>query len=208
MAETDLWMLPYSTFMLMLVILFIVFYAMSSQYSVEYEAALADLASTSPNNPKAVQAKKEIDLARQLREFLKKRHLSDKAVVIISALFIKLKLESPTLFDSGGADLKPESLPLLEQMLANLTQMDNTVIVEGHTDNIPIHSPRFNSNWELSTARSFSVIRFFLNKGISPKRLVAHGFGEFRPIFSNDTEDGRARNRRIEITVVRAGHKL
>lgn len=81
--------------------------------------------------------------------------------------------------------------------------MTNTIIAEGHTDNVPIHTQQYNSNWELSSARSFSVIYYFINKGMAPGRLVAHGLGEFRPAYSNETETERARNRRIEITVVR-----
>ena len=79
----------------------------------------------------------------------------------------------------------------------------NMVIAEGHTDNVPIHTAQYDSNWELSSSRAFSVIYYFINKGISPERLVAHGFGEFRPAHSNETDADRAKNRRIEITVVR-----
>ncbi len=81
--------------------------------------------------------------------------------------------------------------------------MGNSIIAEGHTDNVPIHTQQYQSNWELSSARAFSVIYFFINKGIPPERLVAHGFGEYRPASSNEDDAGRAKNRRIEITVVR-----
>lgn len=206
--ETELWMLPYSTFMLMLVILFIVFYAMSSLNSLEYETALADLAATKPGNPNADQAYKEIALAKQMQKYIKDQGVSDKAQVQMSAQFIKLKLESPALFSSGSAELKADSLPLFEMMSSQLKQMDNMIIVEGHTDNVPMHSAIFNSNWELSAARAFSVIRYYIGKGIDPKRLVAHGLAEFRPVASNDDEIGRAKNRRIEITIMRAGKSL
>jgi len=205
--ETELWMLPYSTLMLMLVILFIVFYAMSAMNSQDFETALADLASTKPGSHAAEQAKKEIALARGMREFVNKEKMADKAQVVISAQFIKMKLESPTLFDSGSAELKASGMPILEALLGQIKKMDNLVIVEGHTDNVPMHSRLYNSNWELSTARAFSVIRYFINNGIDPKRVAAHGFGENRPLFSNDTEDGKARNRRIEITIVRGEQK-
>lgn len=203
--DEELWMLPYSTLMLTLVILFIVFYAMSALNSVGFETMLTELASTKPDNKNAERSRKEIGLAKEMNEYVKKEGLSDKAQVVLSAQYIKLKLESPALFDSGSADIKQGSLPLLQQMVKKLKSMDNVIIVEGHTDNIPIHGGRFRSNWELSTARAFSVIRHFISEGISPKYLVAHGFGEFRPLFSNDTEEGRARNRRIEITIVRGG---
>jgi chemotaxis protein MotB len=201
--ETELWMLPYSTLMLMLVILFIMFYAFASSGSVEYETALSDLASTNPNDPKVKLVKQEIALAQTMRDFIQKNNLSDKIQLVITPHHIRIKMESLALFDSGSAELKQDILFFLNQLYEQLKPMGNMIIAEGHTDSIPIHTQQFESNWELSSARAFSIIYFFLSKGIPPERLVAHGFGEFRPAYANDTEDGRAKNRRIEISVVR-----
>jgi len=203
--DSELWMLPYATLMLTLVILFISFYALSKSNSVEYETAIADLASTDTRSGKGEVARKEIALAKSMNDEISKSGMKDKAQVLISARSIKLKLESPALFDSGSAELKEDVLPLFGALNAQLKQMDNRIEVEGHTDNIAIHSDRFRSNWELSAARAFSVIYFFIKSGLDPARMVAHGFGEYRPGFSNDAEEGRARNRRIEITIVRGG---
>lgn len=203
MEETELWMLPYSTFMLMLVILFIMFYAFSYSGTVEYESALSDLASTNPNDPRVKQMKAEIALAQNIRDFIRQNSLTDKIQLSITPHAIQIKMESLALFDSGSAALKNDILFFLEYLHNQLAPLNNRIIAEGHTDNIPIHTAQYNSNWELSSARAFSVIYFFINKGISPGRLVAHGFGEFRPAAPNDTEAGRAKNRRIEITIVR-----
>jgi len=203
MEETELWMLPYSTLMLTLVILFIMFYAFSSSNSVEYETALSDLASTNPNDPRVKQMKAEIALAQNIRDFIKKNSMTDKIQLSITPHSIKIKMESLALFDSGSADLKKDILFFLDYLDGQLKPMSNMVIAEGHTDNVPIHTQQYNSNWELSSARAFSVIYFFINNGIAPERLVAHGFGEFRPAYGNETESDRAKNRRIEITVVR-----
>jgi len=203
MEETELWMLPYSTLMLTLVILFIMFYAFSYSGSVEYETALSDLASTNPNDPRVKQMKQEIALAQNIRDFIEKNKMTDKVQIIITPHYIKIKMESFALFDSGSADLKPGIGSFLEHLNGQLKPMSNMIIAEGHTDNVPIHTAQYNSNWELSSARAFSVIYYFINKGLSPERLVAHGFGEFRPAHSNETDADRARNRRIEITVVR-----
>jgi len=203
MEETELWMLPYSTLMLTLVILFIMFYAVSLLGTVEYETALSDLAETNPNDPRVKQMKQEIALAQNVRDFIKKNNLTDKIQLVITPLSIKIKMESFALFDSGSADVKKDILFFLDHLNGQLKPMKNMVIAEGHTDNVPIHNQKFDSNWELSSARAFSVIYFFLNNGISPERLIAHGFGEFRPAYTNDTETDRAKNRRIEITVVR-----
>jgi|PlaIllAssembly_1097288.scaffolds.fasta_scaffold05714_4 chemotaxis protein MotB len=201
--DTELWMLPYSTLMLTLVILFIMFYAFASSGSVEYETALSDLASTNPNDPKLKLVKQEIALAQTMRDFIQKNNLSDKIQLVITPHHIRIKMESLALFDSGSAELKQDILFFLNQLYEQLKPMSNMIIAEGHTDSVPIHTQQFESNWELSSARAFSVIYFFLSKGIPPERLVAHGFGEFRPAYANDTEDGRAKNRRIEISVVR-----
>lgn len=198
----ELWMLPYSTFMIILVILFLVFYSFSYRNSIEYEAALTDLASLK-HDPQAQTARKEVAFAKNLKKMIAEAGISSSAVLAISAQHIKLQLNTPVMFDSGSAELKTDIVPFLEKLRRELGGIDNLVIVEGHTDNVPIHSGRFNSNWELSTARAFGVMHFFINKGIPPSRLVAHGFGEFRPVSSNDTEDGKAKNRRIEITIPR-----
>jgi len=203
MEETELWMLPYSTLMLTLVILFIMFYAFSAMNSVEYETALSNMAETNPNDPRVKQMKQEIALAQNIRDFIKKNNLADKISLNITPHNIEIKMASFALFDSGSAELKQDILFFLDYLNGQLKPMSNMVIAEGHTDNVPIHTQQYNSNWELSSARAFSVIYFFINKGIPPDRLVAHGFGEYRPAFSNEKEEDRAKNRRIEITVVR-----
>ncbi len=201
--ETELWMLPYSTLMLVLIILFIMFYAFSSANSIEYESALSDLASTNPDDPRVKQMKQEIALAQNVREFIRKNGMTDKIQLVMTPHAIKIKMESFALFDSGSAELRKDILFFLDYLNTQLKPMSNAVIAEGHTDNVPIRTAQYNSNWELSSARSFSVIYFFINNGIVPERLIAQGFGEFRPAYSNETETERAKNRRIEITVVR-----
>lgn len=203
MEETELWMLPYSTLMLTLVILFIMFYAFSQMQSVEYEAALSDLASTNPDDPRVKQMQQEIALAQNIRDFIKKNDLTGKIQLVMTPHTIRIRMESIALFDSGSADLKKDSQFFLEHLYEQIKPLGNRIIAEGHTDNVPIHTAQFNSNWELSSARAFSVIYYFINKGVAPGRLVAHGLGEYRPAYPNDSDADRARNRRIEITIVR-----
>ena len=111
------------------------------------------------------------------------------------------------LFDSGEADLKPDGAAVLRKVAALLAAHPNlTVHVVGHTDNVPIKPSartRFPSNWELSTARATAAVRFLTEKaGVDPRRLGAVGYGEFRPVADNSTPEGRARNRRIAITIL------
>lgn len=198
-SALTLWMLPFSTLMLILMILFVALYGYSYFNSLEYEDALSDLGP----EERVERAKKEIELAKSMKEFISELQMDDVAEISITAHAIKLKLSSPVIFESGSAEVKPDIMPLLVKLLEHLKNMDNTIIVEGHTDNVPIHTALYRSNWELSAARAFSVIYFYIQRGIEPIRLLAHGHGEFRPFFPNTTEFGRAMNRRIEITIVR-----
>src|SRR4029077_1097771 len=106
-------------------------------------------------------------------------------------------------FDSGRADLKDTGKAVLKKVAGALKGYDDKVIrVVGHTDNVPIKTKVFPSNWELSVARATTVVRYLQETGISPERMVASGRAEYQPVSENDTPDGRKKNRRIEITLV------
>lgn len=108
------------------------------------------------------------------------------------------------LFDSGRAELKPNSFVRLEKVAAVLgtTVPDLDVGIEGHTDNESISRSAWKSNWELSVARALSVLHHLTDKGVAPERLAVIGYGEYRPVVSNDTKEGRQRNRRVEIVIL------
>jgi chemotaxis protein MotB len=132
-----------------------------------------------------------------------------KGRVTISQLRGKLtvNLLDEILFDSGSAAIKPEGRDVLKRLGGVLAEVgDKAVVIEGHTDNVPISgelAKRFPTNWELSTARATSVVRYLEEEaGILPERLSAMGFGPHRPVASNDSPEGRLRNRRIEIKLV------
>ena len=113
-----------------------------------------------------------------------------------------IALESDVLFDSGKTVIKPAgqtALAKVAQVLAGIT--DRKYQVAGHTDDVPIHTARFRSNWELSTARAVEVVNFLIASGMKPQQLSAAGYGEFDPVAPNDTPEDRARNRRIEIVL-------
>ena len=113
---------------------------------------------------------------------------------------VRITIESPILYDSGKSDLRPEALPVLDELTKILMESPNTVVVEGHTDNVPINTVPFPSNWELSTARAISVARYLFQQGnLKPERFTVAGYGEYHPIASNDTSEGRQENRRVEI---------
>lgn len=118
--------------------------------------------------------------------------------------WIEIEMKSSILFPSGSATLSDKSLPVLSKIAEKLGPFESTISVEGFTDNVPIHTPAFPSNWELSAARSVSVVHLFATLGIEPSRMAAIGYGEFRPIASNDTEAGRVKNRRV-VLVIKSG---
>lgn len=114
-----------------------------------------------------------------------------------------ISIKDSTFFDLGKADLKPKSKQILNSIGKALKKLPNQIRIEGHTDNLPINTPQFPSNWELSTARATTVLRYLVeNVGLSPEKMSAVGYGEFRPLFPNDTEEHRARNRRVDIVVL------
>ena len=107
------------------------------------------------------------------------------------------------LFDLGRAELRPEARRVLDTVAGVLEPLPNPVRVEGHTDDLPIRNERFPSNWELSTARATTVVRYLIERhGFAPSRLSAAGYGEYHPLVPNDSEAARQRNRRVDLVVL------
>jgi chemotaxis protein MotB len=111
---------------------------------------------------------------------------------------------SEVLFDSGKSKIRPEADEVLDKVakVINERVADKNIAIEGHTDNEPIKKSGWKSNWELSTSRATSVLHYLESKGTAPKRMQATGYGEYRPVDSNDTKDGRQKNRRVEIIIL------
>lgn len=116
-------------------------------------------------------------------------------------LQVEVEINTEILFESGSATLARTAIPMLETLAAVLVPFANDVLVEGYTDNIPIKSGKFPSNWELSASRAASVVHLFSASGIDPGRMAAIGYGEHRPVASNETAEGRAMNRRVVLVI-------
>jgi hypothetical protein len=113
-----------------------------------------------------------------------------------------LRMPENIFFDSGDYSLKAEAIPMLRTITDSLRQRSVDIRVEGHTDNRPIHTARFRSNWDLSTARATAVLtEILVGNAFPPDRMSAAGYGEFHPIASNDTDLGRQQNRRVDLVV-------
>lgn len=143
------------------------------------------------------------DLVKKVNEAIKGNSLEDVIKVREEERGIILQLDETILFDSGKADLKESSIKALDTITKLVNSMDNDILVEGHTDNIPIHNSQFASNWELSTERAVSVVRYFVGeKGVAPTRFSVKGYGEFKPLVDNSTPENRAINRRVDVLIV------
>ena len=140
------------------------------------------------------------DFFGRLRELLKDR----KDIRVVGDRFV---FQAEVLFPSGQAELTPEGLAAIDQLATAILELERTIPpeidwvlqVDGHTDRRPISSFQFPSNWELSTARAISVVRYLISRGVPPNRLVAAGYGEFQPLEEGDSEEAFRRNRRIEL---------
>ena len=137
----------------------------------------------------------EAVLAEEIKNKMVTVRLEQRGVVI--------SLGENGMFDSGSVEIRPEGIVMLDSLATLFTTVGNHIRIEGHADNIPINTVRFPSNWELSSARGAAVLtRMIANYGMSPELLSTSGYGEFRPVASNDTAEGRARNRRVDIIVL------
>ncbi|MTK11423.1 MAG: OmpA family protein [Clostridiaceae bacterium] len=220
------WLLSYSDFMTLLMILFVVLFAMSNVDKAKFKQLSDSLrvsmgggktiiakedgvpvtVDTKPIEndltEKAEQAKME-DLKRQVDKYLEKNGMKADVSTQVDERGLVVSLNDTLFFDTGRAEVKPESQKKLIEIAKILNQLNNYMRVEGHTDNVPIKNDQFSSNWQLSCARASNVTELLINSAdIPPQKLSAVGYGEYRPIADNSTEDGKAKNRRVNIIIV------
>ena len=141
-------------------------------------------------------------LHRELAQMLSNQVATHTVSIHMGRDGLVISLREAGFFASGSAAPKPETLATLHQIAASLSRTPYDLRVEGHTDNVPIHTTEFDSNWELSTARATRIARIFLDmKAMPPERISAAGYAEFHPVATNDTPEGRAENRRVDLVV-------
>jgi chemotaxis protein MotB len=226
----DRWMVSYADFITLLFALFVVLFAFAkvdqkkqAQVTESIDSAFQSLgvfsdASRKPakNAPPPMnivmgedvlspaKVKEDLEnLHRELEQTLSKQVASHTVSMKMGRDGLVISLKEAGFFASGSATPKPEALPTLRQIAASLGHTPYDLRVEGHTDNIPIHTAAFDSNWELSSARATHIARIFLDmKAIPPDRLSAAGYAEFHPVASNDTAEGRGENRRVDLVVL------
>ena len=106
------------------------------------------------------------------------------------------------LFDEGSAIIKADSKQTLDILAGELKKNDKQIQIEGHSDNLPIKSEKYPSNWELSSARAINILNYLMSKGVDKTRLSAIGYADNKPVAQNDTEEGRSKNRRVDIVII------
>ena len=141
-------------------------------------------------------------IAKQVRASLSPLIDKDLIKVTQTKLWVEIEINASVLYSSGSAELEIEAYTPLKKLAAVLKKLPNHIDVEGHTDNLPINTPVYPSNWELSASRAASVVHLFAQQGIPPDRLAAIGFGQFRPKGDNKTLKGRRQNRRVKVVIL------
>ncbi|MFD0825004.1 flagellar motor protein MotB [Neobacillus sp. M.A.Huq-85] len=228
----ETWLIPYSDLLTLLLALFIVLFAASSINKSKYEAIMEsfknELSGTqvqnaqvglSPSQTTVKQQKNapvpvvqpetktkdvELDkLKQKLEQYIKNNHLHATVTLQESKRGVEVSLKDVILFDPGKADLKKSSFKTLNDIVGLIRTVSNPISIEGHTDNVPIGNAAFASNWELSSARAVSVLHFFESKKVSDKRLQFTGYGEYKPLYPNNTKEHRQANRRVNIVILR-----
>jgi chemotaxis protein MotB len=227
----DRWLVSYADFVTLLFGFFVVLYAFAradqkkqAQVSQAIDTAFRTMGVFSKSNQAAggqegaqppiapaheelltpAQVKYDLDrIQRDLTATLAKQIASHAVSLEMGRDGLVISLREAGFFDSGSATPKAEALPTLRTIADRLGATPYDLRIEGHTDNVPIHSAEFDSNWELSSARATHIARLFLEmKAIPPGRLSAAGYAEFHPVASNDTAAGRAENRRVDLVVL------
>jgi chemotaxis protein MotB len=161
---------------------------------------------TGSNAQSAATAAEQIDMQKlegELNNYLKEEGLDKSAVVQLNERGLGIVLKDSIVFDSGIAEIRDVSIDKIVKIGRILNKTNSYVRVEGHTDNVPINTQLFKSNWQLSSIRAANVVELLISQaGMSPDKISAVGYGEFRPIADNSTSEGRAKNRRVEIIIV------
>lgn len=199
------WMTTYGDLMTLLLTFFVLYYASFSE--VEEKLSEKLMIEVNEAQLQLIECNKELTaMQTNLKRFLKQNSLENDIKLELKSNKLTIVTKSSISFETGKAELKPNIYLILDAIGNLVVNEDNRIRVEGHSDNVPIAingSSNFPSNWELSSARASSIIRYFIeNFGINPERMEALGYGEYKPIFPNNTAENRSKNRRVEISII------
>lgn len=211
--NSERWLLTYADLITLLLGLFVILYAMSKVDDEKYSRVMQALggvfgapavtegnASVRPANGELTERE---DVANKVRSAMYEDLKSNLVTISQDARGVVVHLAEELLFASGKADLKSSSTGSLDLLAGVLKTLPNEIRVEGHTDNVPIHTAAFPSNWHLSVARAMNTADYLMSKrGLEPKRFNVVGFSEYKPLAPNTTAADRAKNRRVDIVIL------
>ncbi len=231
-SNPDRWLISYADFITLLFAVFVVLYAISSVNEAKYKIFSDSLSIAFTNQPSTssttIIPNKQEQLLRTLvdrrtaRLGEQQRKMQERMKAVANGLSqvmatmigqglvsvnqtkrgIVIDISASSLFKPGEAVLQPAAAEVLNRVAIVLSQEDQPIEVEGHTDDVPISTPLFPSNWELSSARASSVVRMLIDHGVPPQRLSAVGMASNQPVVANDSPEHRAKNRRVSITIL------
>lgn len=222
---SETWLLPYADLLTLLLALFIVLFSMSAVDASKFQRLAKSFNGVFTGgsgvfefpNPidegdlldyaeelNAVDRQKLTDVQEKIETYMEEHELTDKFSTSLTDEGLLVTIHDSVLFESGSAAVR-EKDKVIAKEISQLLVMDppREIIISGHTDNVPIYNSEFESNWELSVMRAVNFMKLILeNKQLDPAKFSAKGFGEFKPVADNNTDAGRAENRRVEILVL------
>lgn len=228
MDET--WLLPYSDMLTLLLALFITMFAMgqidkekfnnvAKQFNVIFSGGSGisdgdgnsivsiggpDGSDTTGMSDSQIEDTKMTEIKKNLEEEIEQEGYGDRIKIDLNGEGLEIAIQDVALFDSGDAEVLSDVSPILLKISNMLKELDNQIRVVGYTDNVPISNNKFRSNWDLSASRAINVMDFMVSYGgIKEENVSIQAYGQYKPKTSNDTEEGKAKNRRVEIYVVR-----
>jgi len=226
---SERWLVSYADFITLLMVLFVVLYSMGQIDVLRYKELAESLRAAFLGGPVLIvdpgisqggsgtgetapspiiiseipqRPPDTLDIASRITDMLVAAELPGEIIVNENIEGTLISISQKLLFESGSAELRPSAIPVLQDVAEMIAPLPNQIHVVGHTDNTQPGEPNHPSNWALSTARAVSIVEYFIEAGIAPERLTASGRAGFDPIYSNDTEEHRALNRRADIIIV------
>ncbi len=202
------WMATFADMVTLLMVFFVLFYSVEKDNTEKFKSAIDMM--VEEDGPEGLGAILQVMDQTEMLQNMKEMKEAAKAAKEDTTVEEKIVLRVPglNLFKPGGAKLSPESRPVLDEIIRIIkSKGDHKIFIQGHTDDVPIHTEKFESNWELSAVRATAVLRYFYDKGIDPEMLTATGYADTFPMVPNNTKEGRAKNRRIEFILEKMPEK-
>ncbi len=219
------WMVTYADLMTLLLVFFVVLYSISSLNLVKFRRVISSIQVSLGESKPAIGLmelagatdaldqrfsledlsglrRREVAAFKEINDFIEEKKIGEHAVAHIYKGKLVIQIRGQVLFPSGSATLSREAESIMDQIARIVSRYTEYMVnIKGHTDNVPISTAKFDSNWELSALRATSVLKYFIKRGINPLRLTATGYADILPLVPNNSDENRSRNRRVEFVL-------